>query len=58
MGLAVGGSEDGRDGRGKQGARVAGFGGVAGLNYTRVPKNQGSGRVEQNILHLRSLEKE
>jgi hypothetical protein len=55
---AVGGSEEGRGGRGKLGARVAGFGGVAGLNYTRVPKNQGLSRVEQNILHLRSLEKE
>jgi len=50
---AVGGSEDGvdgRGGRGKQGALL-----VAGFRqsdyYTQIPKNQGLGRVWENNLH-------
>lgn len=47
--LAAARKEDGRGGRGKQGALL-----VAGFRqsdyYTQVPKNQGSGRVWKNIL--------
>jgi hypothetical protein len=47
--LAAARKEDGRGGRGKQGAPL-----VAGFRqsdyYTQVPENQGSGRVWKNIL--------